>query len=76
MEFRKGLIAPKGNPGRVQVIPNIGAHDQFYCSQETVELLVLFGLVKYEPDYGPNANVYIPVHPADSEKVRSWIPRT
>lgn len=66
-------FAPEGAIGPLQIIPNRGPHEQIYVEKQTLKDLVLFGLVKYEPDYGPNANVYRPINAADTEEVRSWI---
>lgn len=71
---KQPLIAPPGRPGPIQIIPNIGPHEQIYTSQEQIESLVLIGLISYEPDYGPNANVYTPTRWANAAEVRSWIP--
>lgn len=64
---------PAVRVGRPQIIPNRGAHEQIYCTPEQIETLRFFGYIEYEPDYGPNANVYQPVGEADAEKVRSWL---
>ncbi len=66
-------MAPEGMLGPIQIIPNRGAHTQIKVTQKQIETLVVLGLVTYDPDYGPNANVYRPFLRADAEKVRSWI---
>ena len=74
MSSLKSRLAPETNPGREQIIPNIGAHDQIMFSHEAIVALVAFGHIRYEPEYGPNAKVYRPTNPmADAEMVRSWV---
>ncbi len=68
----KGM-APETAVGVEQIIPTLGEHEQILADHETIEALVVWGLVRYEPDYGPNAKVYRPVEHADADKVRSWI---
>lgn len=65
--------APLGSIGRPQVIPNRGAHEQIHPTDEQIKSLVVLGLIKYEPEYGPGARVYRPTKPADADKVRSWL---
>lgn len=73
MMERAGKLAPPGMPGKIQIIPNRGPQSQFYVSIETIKALVVLGLIGYEQDYGPNANVYMPIGEADRVKVRSWL---
>lgn len=66
-------LAPEGAPGKEQIIPNLGAHEQIYPTHEQIVALVSFGHIYYDPEYGPNAKVYRPVEHSDAEKVRSWL---
>lgn len=68
------MLAPETNPGREQIIPNNGPHEQIYIERETAEILVFLELIEYDPHYGPNAKVYRPVDFVDAKTVRSWLP--
>ena len=67
------LIAPEEYPGRPQVIPSRGPHEQIYLTDKQVRALVGIGAIYYDEDYGPKAKVYRPYEAADAAKVRSWL---
>lgn len=66
-------LAPPTAMGRTQIIPSCGPHTQVYCSELTAKTLVMLGLIDYDPDYGPNARVYRPVHRVSGETVQGWV---
>lgn len=70
----KPMFAPPQNPGRKQVIPTYGAHEQIYITDEQEYALVWLSFIYYDADYGPNAKVYRPVKPCTADVVRSWLP--
>ena len=68
-------FAPRNNPGAPQIIPNRGAHDQILVNEMEIYSLLLLEAIEYEPEYGPNAKVYRPVGPADTDTILGWLSR-
>lgn len=66
-------LAPVDAFGKEQIMPNRGPHIPVYANHDAIVALVVFGIIKYDEDYGPRARVYRPVGAADTDKIRSWL---